>query len=69
MKRVVFTICLLCLFLTGCSNSPSRKKSRLDFSRVDIYRTTRSPYSTPGLTGMDVPRIKPMKLPPEKPGQ
>ena len=66
MKCVIFTICLMGLFLffTGCSDSSAKRKSRLDFNQP--HRTKMIPFSTPGVTGFDLPRIRPMELPPKK---
>jgi PBP1b-binding outer membrane lipoprotein LpoB len=71
MRRVIFTICLLCLFLIGCSSSPARKQGRLEFSQRDRYANPEfyDPYYPQSFTSMRIPRVKPMELPPEKPGQ
>jgi len=62
IRLACFLFCV-CIFLAGCGNT--KKQSRLDFSQTNRHRTF-IPYSTPGVTGMDLPRIEPMKLPPEK---
>lgn len=70
MKSVIFTICLMGLFLffAGCSDSSAKRQSRLDFSNSDRYGGPRQydPFYPASLQVTGIPKIKPMELSPER---
>jgi hypothetical protein len=76
MKSLIFAICFLCLIVFGCNDRASSNQNRLEFPsdrdsgqaryQTQEYYEQYYPSSFPNDLWMDVPRIKPMKLPPVK---